>query len=446
MKLCRNILVIDDETRWLRTIAMVLNRHIPEAQTHTCENSRQALQLIRDLDIALVLLDLNMPYLDGRQLLRDIREHTPYVRVIVVTGLNETEVAVECMKQGAYDFIAKTSSTEQLLLCVRRAMEVITLERSYHRVKDGFFNRRSLSAFSDILTTDVKMHDCFTYAATLGDSNDPILLEGESGTGKRLFCQALQQLFCPEMPLLELSLAELTLTQLEQRLFGDSEHPGLLQACGNGMLLLTQLEDASPQIQSVITRLCQLKRYFPRGSLREKSLACRLLLSCHLSLEQLEQQGFSQGLVYTLRPQRIKLPPLRERQADIGLLLQHFTEQACQAQGRDYLALPHELAQRLERYLFPGNISELKSLVYSAVNVSSGSELAMAPFFQVLEQPAQSPLTQRLTFPENLPTIGEATQQLIHEALIRTNNNQSAAAKLLGITQSALSRRLSKST
>jgi DNA-binding NtrC family response regulator len=212
------------------------------------------------------------------------------------------------------------------------------------------------------------------------------------------------------------------------------------------MLLLTQLEDASPQIQSVITRLCQLKRYFPRGSLREKSLACRLLLSSHLSLEQLEQQGFSQGLVYTLRPQRIKLPPLRERQADIGLLLQHFTEQACQAQGRDYLALPHELAQRLERYLFPGNISELKSLVYSAVNVSSGSELAMAPFFQVLEQPAQSPLIQRLTFPENLPTIGEATQQLIHEALIRTNNNQSAAAKLLGITQSALSRRLSKST
>lgn len=112
MKLSRNILVIDDETRWLRTIDMLLNRHIPEARTYTCENSRQALQLINDLDIVLVLLDLNMPALDGRQLLRDIREHAPYVRVIVLTGFNETEIAVECMKQGAYDFITKTSSTD----------------------------------------------------------------------------------------------------------------------------------------------------------------------------------------------------------------------------------------------------------------------------------------------------------------------------------------------
>ena len=445
MKLSRNILVIDDETRWLRTIAMVLNRHIPEASTHTCENSRQALQLIRDLEIALVLLDLNMPYLDGRQLLRDIREHSPYVRVIVVTGLNETEVAVECMKQGAYDFVAKTSSTDQLLLCVRRAMEVITLERSYHRIKDGFFNRRNLAAFSEILTTDVKMHDCFTYAATLGDSHEPILLEGETGTGKRLFAKALHRMLCPEEPYLELSLSALTAAEFEQRLFGDASQPGLLQVTGHGLLFLTQLDDASPQIQTMLTRLCQLKRYFPGGSLREKALECRIVLSSHLSLEQLEQQAFSQGLIYALQPQRIKLPPLRERQSDIGLLLQHFIEQACHAQAIEYLALPIEVAQRLESYPFPGNITELKSLVFSAVNASNHNELALAPFFAVLERQPRTTHIQRIRFPEKLPTISEATQQLVHEALVRTNNNQSAAAKLLGITQSALSRRLSKS-
>ncbi len=444
MKLSRNILLVDDETRWLRTIDMLLNRHIPEAKTYTCENSRQALQLINDLDIALVLLDLNMPVLDGRQLLRDIREQAPYVRIIILTGLNETEIAVECMKQGAYDFITKTSSTDQLLLCVRRAMEVIGLERRYHQVKDGFFNRMDLSAFNQILTTDIKMHDCFNFAATLQDSREPMLLEGEMGTGKHVFAQALQQLVSPELPLPEVSLADLSMQMLEQKLFGSANQVGLLDMAGTGFLLLDNLELASFEVQRLFSQLCQRKRYFPQGSLRETALKCRLLFSTTSSLEQLEQQGFSHGLLYCLLPQRLKLPPLRERTADIGLLLQHFTELACQELGKDYLALPHDLARLLETYPFPGNIAELRALTFTAVGISHGQELALAPFFRVLEQPQLTPPIERMTFPAILPTISETTQQLIHEALIRTNNNQSAAAKLLGITQSALSRRLSK--
>ncbi|QDE31290.1 sigma-54-dependent transcriptional regulator [Shewanella polaris] len=443
MKLSRNILIIDDETRWLRTIELLLSRRIPEANSYTCENSRQALELIYQLDIALVLLDLNMPILDGRELLRDIREQAPYVRVIIVTGLNETEVAVECMKQGAYDFITKTSSTEQLLLCIRRAMEVIGLERNYHRIKDGFFNRHSLSVFSNILTTDIKMHDCFCYAATLHDSNEPIFIEGEIGTGKRLFAQALQQLICPEELLIEISLADLTPVMLEAKLFGDVNTQGLLQTASHGMILLTQLELATPEIQRILARLCKLKSYLPLGSLRENSLNCRLVFSSHSSLEILEQQAFSLSLIYALRPQCIRLPPLRERKNDIGLLLQHFNEMACLELGFDYLALPHNLAQKLEGYSFPGNVSELRSLVYTAANISSGSELSLAPFFHVIEHKHHLEV-ERIMFPNTLPTINETVQQLIHESLVRAQNNQSAAAKLLGITQSALSRRLSK--
>jgi len=443
MKLSRNILIIDDETRWLRTIELLLSRRIPEANAYTCGNSRQALELIYQLDIALVLLDLNMPILDGRELLRDIREKAPYVRVIIVTGLNETEVAVECMKQGAYDFITKTSSTEQLLLCIRRAMEVIGLEQNYHRIKDGFFNRRSLSVFSNILTTDIKMHDRFCYAATLHDSHEPIFIEGEIGTGKRLFAQALQQLICPEELILEISLADLTPVMLEAKLFGDVNTQGLLQTASHGMILLTQLELATPEIQRILARLCKLKSYLPLGSLRESSLNCRLLFSSHYSLERLEQQAFSLGLIYALRPQCIRLPPLRERKNDIGLLLQHFNEMACLELGYDYLALPHNLAPKLEGYSFPGNVTELKSLVYTAANISSGAELSLAPFFHVIEHKNHLEM-ERIMFPSTLPTINETVQQLIHESLVRAKNNQSAAAKLLGITQSALSRRLSK--
>lgn len=178
------------------------------------------------------------------------------------------------------------------------------------------------------------------------DSREPILIEGEIGTGKHLFAEALQQQVCPELPLLTLSLADISPQRLEQKRFGVANQVGLLDMAGSGFLLLTQL------------------------------------------------------------------------------------------------ALPHDLASRLERYAFPGNITELKSLTFTAVRISNGQELSLAPFFKALEQTQPLLHSERITFPANLPTIREITEQLIHEALIRTNNNQSAAAKRLGITQSALSRRL----
>ncbi len=163
------------------------------------------------------------------------------------------------------------------------------------------------------------------------------------------------------------------------------------------------------------------------------------------TLEQLEIKGFYLGLLYLLRPQRISLPPLRNRKNDIGLLLIHFTEQACQILEREYLSTPVTLIEKLESYDFPGNITELKSLVFSAAHISYGNELSVTPFLQALNQSSPSQVKQDIKFPETLPTINDVVQKLIHEALVRTNNNQSAAAKLLGITQSALSRRLSKS-
>lgn len=309
-------------------------------------------------------------------------------------------------------------------------------------LKEGFFNRMNLSAFDRILTTDIKMHDCFSFAAPLYDSREPILIEGEIGTGKHLFAEALQQQLCPELPLLTLSLADISPQILEQKLFGVANQTGLLDMAGSGFLLLGHHALASEETQRVLTQLCQRKRYFPQGSLRETALKCRLLFSSTVPLEQLEQKHFSHGLLYCLQPQRIRLPPLSERIADIDLLLQHFYEMACQELGQDYPALPHDIANRLERYAFPGNIAELKSLTFTAAGISNGQELALAPFFKVLEQTQQIPQSERITFPANLPTIRELTEQLIHKALIRTNNNQSAAAKLLGITQSALSRLL----
>ncbi|MCT8985768.1 sigma-54-dependent transcriptional regulator [Shewanella phaeophyticola] len=272
-----------------------------------------------------------------------------------------------------------------------------------------------------------------------------ILLEGETGTGKRLFAKSLHQLLCPNEPILELSLLGITVSELEEKLFGNMTQTGFLHAANAGVLLLTDVSEASEPVQITLTRLCQFKRYFPIGSLREKSFKCRLLFTSQQTLEQLEIKSFYLGLLYLLRPQRISLPPLRDRKNDIGLLLIHFTEQACQRLEREYLSAPVELIEKLEPYDFPGNITELKSLVFSAVHISYGNELSVTPFLQALKQSSPSQVKQDIKFPEMLPTINDLVQKLIHEALVRTNNNQSAAAKLLGITQSALSRRLSKS-
>ncbi|NKF52319.1 sigma-54-dependent Fis family transcriptional regulator [Shewanella sp. WXL01] len=454
MILARNILLVDDEAPWLRTLSVTLQRLVPEAIIDTCVDSRQVMNRLEATDYALVLLDLTMPYHSGEQLLESIREAQPNTRVIIVTGVNEVETAVRCIKHGAYDYFIKTDDVADLGRSVRRALEVVGLERNYKRIKDSFLSK-TLSrpdAFSHILTCEPAVLDQFRYLEAIAFSPEPILIEGESGSGKQAFAQSCHLLSAPDAPFITINLAGISARQFDKQLYGElSTEPGksvagAIHKAGSGIIYLKEIAELPRESQAKLVELLEQKVYFPLGSEQSYAVNCRFIASTQADLLALNKDGkLRSDLMYRLRGHKLSLPPLRERRLDISILLNHFVQQAANELELSPPPVPANLATQLQDYPFPGNINELKAMVLDAVSRSSSVTLNTAPFMQAVNdcKDVAAPVA-KFSFGAELPTLAEISQALIDEAMSRSAQNQTAAAQMLGISQSALSRRLTK--
>ncbi|WP_028763787.1 sigma-54-dependent transcriptional regulator [Shewanella colwelliana] len=456
MKLARNILLVDDEASWLRSLAVTLNRLVPEAEIDTCVDSRQVMNRLQVGDYALVLLDLTMPFHSGEELLAMIRSDFPNTRVIIVTGVNEVDTAVRCIKNGAYDYFIKTDNVDDLSHTVRRALEVVGLERNYLHIKERFLSRTldHPEAFNNILTCEPQLLDQFRYLEAVAFSPEPLLIYGQSGTGKSEFAKSCHQLYSPDAPFISLNLAGITCETFAIKLFGQLHHrangeidavAGYLHQVGSGVLYLNEIGSLPQQAQIQLLELLESKKYSPIGSEQAYPVKCKFVVSTQDDLLQLNQQGtFRSDLLYRLRSHKIKLPPLANRPLDIAMLINHFIALAAQEMSLRAPQQPRALAPKLAGYQFPGNLHELKGMVFDAVSRSDGVALNISPFMEAINEHKSlcSPQQDCMVFPKQLPTLAEINQALIDEAMSRTANNQTAAAQLLGISQSALSRRL----
>ncbi|WP_028772096.1 sigma-54-dependent transcriptional regulator [Shewanella waksmanii] len=456
MKLARNILLVDDEAAWLRTLANTLNRLVPEAQIDTCVDSRQVANRLNVADYALVLLDLTMPFHSGEELLAMIRSEHPNTRVIIVTGVNEVDTAVRCIKNGAYDYFIKTDAVEDLARTVRRALEVVGLERNYLKIKEHFLSRtlEQPQAFNNILTCEPQLLDQFRYLEAIAHSPEPLLISGESGTGKSEFAKSSHQLCCADAPFISLNLAGISDESFELKLFGQLKHhddgqvtaqAGVLHHVNGGTLYLNEVGALSIASQLKLLDVIESRQYYPVGSERPYPVNCRIVASTQDDLLKLNQQGsFRSDLLYRLRAHKIHLPPLSQRNLDLSMLINHFIELAAQEMELPPPQQPRDLAAQLSEYRFPGNLHELKGMVFDAVSRSDGVQLNISPFMEAINEhrTLDSQPQTAMVFPKALPTLAEMSQALIDEAMSRTANNQTAAAQMLGISQSALSRRL----
>ncbi|WP_153916469.1 sigma-54-dependent transcriptional regulator [Shewanella sp. TC10] len=455
MKLARNILLVDDEAPWLRTLAVTLNRLVPEAVIDTCVDSRQVMNRLEGTDYALVLLDLTMPFHSGEDLLAQIRLEHPNTRVIIVTGVNEVDTAVRCIKNGAYNYFIKTDDVADLALTVRQALEVVGLERNYHRIKESFLSKTlsQPSAFNNILTCEPNLLDQFRYIEAVAFSPEPILIYGESGTGKDEFAKSCHQLYSADAPFINVNLAGICESAFELQLFGQlSQEPGKSQAgalhqVGKGLLYLNEIGDLPLSSQAKLLDVLQQKQYYPIGSDRPYPVHCRIIASTQHDLLALNQAGlFRRDLLYRLRAHKIHLPPLRQRKLDIAMLINHFISLAAEEMNLTPPLQPSDLATQLQCYDFPGNLHELKGMVFDAVSRSDGIQLNISPFMEAINEHKSTGehTINGIIFPQVLPTLADMSQALIDEAMSRTANNQTAAAQMLGISQSALSRRITK--
>lgn len=450
------ILIVDDEPAWLRSMRIALARLADITNVLSCHDSRDVMTLLSLHEIGIVLLDLTMPHQSGEQLLAEINEKYPEVIVIIVSGMNQIETAVKCMKQGAFDYLVKTAEEDRIVTVIQHAIRMIEMERENREMRKHLLSDslQNPDAFEGMVTINPAMRAILRYAEAVAKSAQPVLITGESGVGKGLIANALHRLSSCKGAMVSVNVGGLDDTMFTDTLFGhvrgaytgaDHARSGMIEKATGGTLFLDEIGDLTNASQVKLLRLLQEGDYFPLGSDQPKRLKARVIASTHHNLSEKQEQGaVRKDLYYRLQTHHIHLPPLRERKDDIPILLESFLEEAAHTLGRTRPRAPIEVSRLLEAYDFPGNIRELRSMVFDAV-VQSDTELNLDHFRKVISKNASAVAAKTedmFETVESLPTINQAITFLVSAAMKRARGNQSVACRILGISQPALSRRL----
>lgn len=385
-----------------------------------------------------------------------LRRPVPTARIAVVGSDINVDEAVSCIHAGASDVLME-NETDRLTLIIDE------LVRTVSGIGD---------AFSALLTNDPRMRAAMRLAASVSRGSQPVLITGETGTGKDLMAHAVHVASGRTGAFVVENVAGLDDTLFSDSLFGHKrgaftgaieERKGLVAAAHRGTLFLDEIGDLSPRSQVKLLRLIEHGRYYPVGSDTPVQVDVRFVLATNRDLHAMVKDGrFRQDLYYRLAVHMVNLPPLRERPADIPLLLTAFVEQTASELGKPAPMVPEQTIEELSREEFPGNVRELRARVINAVTLCPGSVLAPVWFSSPVTAltpgergwppvaahawSERSGTEARVLFSAQLPTLSEVGSLLVDEALRRCGGNQSAAAELLGITPSAVNKRLRRSS
>ncbi|RPH72303.1 sigma-54-dependent Fis family transcriptional regulator [bacterium] len=394
---------------------------------------------------------------------------------------------MKAFAMGGVDFISKPFHAEEILarvkthLALRRVQTRLEKQNAQleYEIAEREKTEKELSRFQEhmagilekklrhpevfkrIVSHSEKMRAIFRYIEALACSSEPVLVVGESGVGKELIARAIHDVSQLQGPWVPVNVAGLDDNMFADTLFGhvkgaftgaDRARAGMIEKAAGGTLFLDEIGDLSPLSQIKLLRLLQEKEFMPLGCDRTVEVKARIVVATNVNLEQKQKNNeFRKDLYFRLCTHQIEIPPLRERPEDMNLLLEYFLTEAAREMKKTKPTPPAELALLLANYAFPGNIRELRAMVFNAVSVHGGKKLSMDLFKKAMgldkekhdrgNQFQEQPL---LTFHNRLPTLKEAAALLVIEATDRTKGNQSMAARLLGITQPALSHRVKK--
>ncbi len=461
------VLLVDDEQQFLLSAEMALNAN---GVTNVLQsyNSLEVMSILSEQEISVILLDITMPHKTGDELLKEIHQEFPNISVIMVTAVNEVETAVECMKNGAIDYLLKPVDETRLVTTLKRAIEFAEVREENLKLKEYLLSDRldSPDAFSDIITDSENMRSIFQYVEAIGSTSLPVLITGDTGVGKELIARAIHRISGRNGEFVPINVAGVDDNLFSDTLFGhkkggftgaDRDRKGLIEQASNGTLFLDEIGDLSFESQVKLLRLLQEGKYYPIGSDISKLTNARFVIATNADIDSMQKQGkFRKDLFYRLQAHHINVPILRERKNDIPLLVDHFIAKAAKELGKKQPTPPKELAILLRNYPFPGNIRELEGMIYDAISQHKSGILSMDSFKEkiklslpdfelVQENEVGFEDDNQIKFSEPLPTLKWVEKMLIQEALERANGNQSIAAEMLGLTRRALNNRLSRS-
>lgn len=459
------ILLVDDEINVLKSFSIAL-KTAGINNLRLCEDSRGVFDILAEQSFDLLMLDLTMPHVTGQEILEKTKEEYPELPVIIVTGLDEVETAVWCMQHGAMDYLLKPVDKQRLISGVRHVLERCEMRRENERFRKRVMEDRlsSPEAFVEIITQNKTMRAIFQYAESIAPSPEPVLITGETGVGKELMASALHTLSGRTGACVKVNVAGLDEQVFSDTLFGHRKgaftgamdnRAGMVERAASGTLFLDEIGDLQQTSQVKLLRLIQEGEYLPLGADVPRFTNTRIITSTNRDPSDLMKSGvFRKDLYYRLNAHHIHIPPLRKRMDDLGILLHKMFEQTGERLQRSVPAVPPALLALLRTYSFPGNIRELQAMIADALSAHRGGKLSLSRFKKHIDAHAEHRISAEAAtssstgFPEALdhafPTLQELTRHWVREAMKRAGGNQTVAARLLGISQPALSKRLKK--
>ena len=459
------VLLVDDEEQFLQSASFAL-RTSGINNINKCNDSRQVINLLREKSHSVIVLDLMMPYINGDELLHEISKDFPHIPIIMHTAVNEVKIAVECMKKGAFDYLTKPIDKARLVTCVKKAIEFSDIKTENVELKKSLLSDKLERpvVFENIVTGNHIMYSIFQYIEVIAKTCLPVLITGDTGVGKEMIAKAVHDASGRDGKFISINVAGLDDTLFSDTLFGHVKgaftgaiqtREGLIEKATNGTLFLDEIGDLRLESQIKLLRLLEERTFYPVGSDIPVTTDARIVVATNADLYTLQTQGqFRNDLFYRLQNHHIEIPSLYSRKDDIPLLTDFFIEEAARETLKTKPTFPPELYTLLSTYHFPGNIRELKGMIFDAVSRHKSGILSMNVFKERIKKSKTEASINNMDIPEDsgekvffsdpLPSIKEVEKKLVEEALKRANNNQTIAAQMLGLTRSALNKRLNR--
>jgi DNA-binding NtrC family response regulator len=435
------ILIVDDDAQLRQLLGDRLEAN--GYRIFFATNGREGLEQVQEKNPAAVLLDLEMPEMDGMEALERIREINPDMPVIILTAHGTFARAVEAMRRGAYDFLPKPCEPDHLLLVIHKALERQHLLTENLYLKGELTDRQQL-----IIGEDSKMQAVLAMAKKVAASNATVLIEGESGTGKQVLAQAIHAMSeRRNQPFVQVNCTTLSEQLLESDLFGHEKgaftgaqqmKKGRVELADGGTLFLDEIGDLSPSLQAKLLHFLEQGKFERVGGMKTLSVDARVVAATNKTLTHEVKAGHFRGdLFYRLNVVSLTLPPLRERAADIPVLASHFLARFSQQMRKRVTSFSSQTMEIMQKYSWPGNVRELANAVERAVVLALDSEITPDLLPSLLAEKSPEEITAGMP-------LDEATlkfkKQFIAKTLELTDGNQSKAADILNIQRTYLSK------
>ncbi len=436
------VLIVEDDQKMNQALLHIISKEGYSAQS--VDSGEKALEQIKDTRFDLIISDLKLPGIDGRQLLKATKKYDASILFVIITAYGTVDTAVSAMKEGAEDYILKPFDMEELRLVIKKIMEKRELFLSNIRLQRQLEKKYT---FENIIGTSEAMMAVFKTINYVKDSKTTVLICGETGTGKELVARAIHfNSDKASKPYLPVNCAALNENLLASELFGHvkgaftgaiSDKRGLFEAANGGTIFLDEIGDIGIGLQQTFLRALENGEIQPVGSFERKKVPVRIIAATNKNLEAMVDQGsFRKDLYYRLNVVIIDVPPLRERKSDIGILAYHFLKQYSAQNNKNINHISQEVLRLLEDYSWPGNVRELENIIERATLFEVSHEITLDSLPPSL---TTAPLvSDTKSFSKDIKSLEQLSKKHIIKVLETTNQNKTQASKLLGIDRSTL--------